>query len=130
MLEIYLNIVELNPDIYGIDQAADYYFDASARELTLGQALYLASILPDPTRTHFDPDGRMSPRWDDYIKKLMRIARGVNRITDEELEAGLAEQLAFRQGNGAARDRDPGDTEPASTTPDTLPFGAGDAARP
>jgi len=108
LLEIYLNIVELGPGIYGIDQAADYYFDESAKELTLGQALYLASILPDPTRTHFDPDGRISPRWGEYIKKLMRIARGVNRITDDELEAGLAEELAFRKGGGSGRAGDSG----------------------
>jgi len=102
LLEIYLNIVELGPGIYGIEQAADYYFNEGARELTLGQALYLASILPDPTRTHFEPDGRISPRWGEYIKKLMRIARDVKRINDEELEAGLAEELAFRQGSGAS----------------------------
>jgi membrane peptidoglycan carboxypeptidase len=124
LLEIYLNIVELGPGIYGIEQAADYYFDESAKQLSLGQALYLASILPDPTRTHFEPDGRISPRWGEYIKKLMRIAHGVKRISEAELEAGLEEELAFRRASSAAPLRN-GDTEPASLDDDRFLDGAG-----
>jgi membrane peptidoglycan carboxypeptidase len=125
LLEIYLNIVELGPGIYGIEQAADYYFDESAKELSLGQALYLASILPDPTRTHFEPDGRISPRWGEYIKKLMHIAHRVKRITDAELEAGLEEELAFRRASGGARPRG-NDTEPASLDDERFLDGAGE----
>jgi len=125
LMEIYLNIVELGPGIYGIEQAADYYFDESAKELSLGQALYLASILPDPTRTHFEPDGRISPRWGEYIKKLMRIAHGVKRITDSELEAGLEEELAFRRASDGARLRG-ADTEPASLDDARFLDGAGE----
>jgi hypothetical protein len=97
LMELYLNVVELGPGIYGIQAAADYYFATDASSLTLAQSLYLASILPDPTRQHFDPDGRVSKRWAEYLKKLMHIARGVDRITDEELAFGLEEQIAFRQ---------------------------------
>jgi hypothetical protein len=130
LLEIYLNIVELGPGIYGIDQAAEYYFDESAKELSLGQALYLASILPDPTRTHFEPDGRISARWGEYIKKLMRIARDVKRINDEELEAGLAEELAFRKGSGSGRPGELPDAEPASDTTGDSPWLPAEDARP
>ena len=70
----------------------------SPKDLTLGQALYLASILPDPTRQHFTPDGTVTERWSEYLRKLMRIAHKVERITEEELEAGLIEQVGFRQG--------------------------------
>jgi hypothetical protein len=116
LMELYLNVVELGPGIYGINEAAKYYFDEDARELTLGQALYLASILPDPTRQHFEPDGRLNPRWTAYIHKLMHIARRVDRISDDELEAGLGEELAFRKGNGASSGSDLDATEPASIT--------------
>jgi hypothetical protein len=97
LMELYLNVVELGPGIYGIQAAADYYFASDASSLTLAQALYLASILPDPTRQHFDPDGRVSKRWAEYLKKLMNIARSVDRITDEELAVGLEEEIAFRK---------------------------------
>jgi membrane peptidoglycan carboxypeptidase len=96
LMELYLNVVELGPGIYGVGPAAEHYFKIPARELTLGQSLYLASILPDPTRQHFTPSGEVTERWSEYLRKLMRIARKVERITDDELEAGLAEQLGFR----------------------------------
>jgi hypothetical protein len=116
LMELYLNVVELGPGIYGIGEAAKYYFDEDARQLSLGQALYLASILPDPTRQHFEPDGRLNPHWTAYLQKLMRIARRLDRIDDDELEAGLAEEVAFRKGNGASELRDLDATEPASIT--------------
>ena len=57
----------------------------------------------------------------------MRIARDVKRIDDGELEAGLAEELAFRQGGGVPRGRDR-ETEPASIDTDDARFldGPGD----
>ncbi len=130
LMELYLNVVELGPGIYGVGQAARYYFDEDARELSLGQALYLASILPDPTRQHFEPDGRLNPRWTAYLQKLMRIARRVERISDEELAAGLAEEVAFRKGNGESGLRDLDATEPASITTHRSKTLDDDAAEP
>jgi hypothetical protein len=102
LMELYLNIVELGPGIYGVGQAAEHYFAKPASELSLGQSLYLASILPDPTRQHFTPEGAVTPRWSEYLKKLMNIARKVKLITDEELAQGLLEEVAFRQpGSGS-----------------------------
>ena len=119
LMELYLNVVELGPGIYGVGPAAEHYFKVRAKELTLGQALYLASILPDPTRQHFTPSGEVTERWSSYLQKLMRIARKVERITDDELEAGLAEELAFRKAGdvstalvppgGAENDGEPAD---------------------
>jgi monofunctional biosynthetic peptidoglycan transglycosylase len=112
LMELYLNVVELGPGIYGVEQAAQHYFATSASELTLGQALYLASILPDPTRQHFDTDGRVTARWSAYLQKLMHIARKVKRIDDAELEAGLSEEVAFRK---------PGDVSPTGQNAESAP---------
>ena len=48
ILELYFNVIELGPMIYGIGPAARHYFGATAADLSLGQALYVASILPNP----------------------------------------------------------------------------------
>lgn len=48
ILEIYLNIVELGPGIYGAEEASQYYFKGSAKNLGPKQAAFLASILPNP----------------------------------------------------------------------------------
>jgi hypothetical protein len=127
LMELYLNVVELGPGIYGIQAAADYYFASDASSLTLAQSLYLASILPDPTRQHFQPDGSVKKGWADYLKKLMNIARSVERITDEELAAGLEEEIAFRKpgalGGRTASEEGSLDGESGDAPPDAPPDG-------
>ncbi len=95
ILELYLNIVEFGPGIYGIGPAARHYFNSTPDQLSIGQALYLASIMPAPTQQHFGADGLVTPRWSDYLRRLMRIAYKIHRLSDEELEDGLCEQVAF-----------------------------------
>lgn len=48
VLELYLNCIEFGEDLYGIGPAARHYFQRSASELTLKQALFLAIIKPAP----------------------------------------------------------------------------------
>jgi Transglycosylase len=96
ILELYLNVVELGPGLYGVRDAAEYYFATPARALTLGQSLYLASILPNPTFSRFGADGKLNPQWQSYLRRLMHIAHKIKRVDDAELEAGLAEEIAFR----------------------------------
>jgi monofunctional biosynthetic peptidoglycan transglycosylase len=48
IIEVYLNVIEWGPGIYGAEAAARYYFDAPASALTEGQAARLAAVLPDP----------------------------------------------------------------------------------
>lgn len=48
IMEIYLNIVEWGPGIYGAEAASRYYFKKSAKNLTPRQAAYLAVTLPNP----------------------------------------------------------------------------------
>ncbi len=48
LLEIYLNIVEWGPGIYGVEAAAQHHFKRSAKELSAQQAALLAVALPNP----------------------------------------------------------------------------------
>lgn len=50
IMEIYLNIAEWGPGIYGAEAAAKYHFGASAGNLSLAQSALLASALPNPIR--------------------------------------------------------------------------------
>lgn len=52
IFEIYLNVVEFGPGIYGAEAASRAYFDKSAADLTERQAAELAAILPRPSRWH------------------------------------------------------------------------------
>jgi len=63
LLEIYLNIIEWGPQVHGADEAARYYFDEDAGQLTLPEALFLTIVVPSPTkwRWRFAPDGTLRP---------------------------------------------------------------------
>lgn len=48
LMEIYLNIAEWGPGIYGVEAAANYHFGISAADLSRKQAALLAVALPNP----------------------------------------------------------------------------------
>jgi len=50
ILEIYLNVIEFGPGVYGIDRAAEYHFGVSAEQLNVNQVCRLAAIIPSPRR--------------------------------------------------------------------------------
>ncbi len=50
ILEVYLNVIELGPGIYGAEAAALHYYRKSALNLSLGEAQLFAAILPNPRR--------------------------------------------------------------------------------
>ncbi|WP_296060262.1 monofunctional biosynthetic peptidoglycan transglycosylase [uncultured Amphritea sp.] len=50
ILEVYLNIVEFGPGIYGVEAASQAYFHKSAKHLSTIEAARLAAVLPNPYR--------------------------------------------------------------------------------
>jgi monofunctional biosynthetic peptidoglycan transglycosylase len=50
ILELYLNVVEWGPGIYGADAACGHYYHASAQHVGRDQAARLAAILPAPLK--------------------------------------------------------------------------------
>ena len=48
IIEVYLNIVEMGPGIYGAQAAAQRYFGKSAADLSRREASLLAAVLPNP----------------------------------------------------------------------------------
>jgi monofunctional biosynthetic peptidoglycan transglycosylase len=65
ILELYLNVVEWGPGIYGGQAAAEHYYDTSAAYLSREQAARLAACLPSP-RT------RKPQRMNAYAAKILR----------------------------------------------------------
>src|SRR5215468_5246590 len=53
ILELYANVIEMGPGIYGVEAASQHYFGVSARGLTREQSAMLAAVLPNPK--HWDP---------------------------------------------------------------------------
>lgn len=61
MYEVYLNIIEWGPGIYGASEASRFYFNKDVSKLTLSEAIFLASIIPRPKsfRWSFTDDGHL-----------------------------------------------------------------------
>jgi len=57
IVEVYLNIAELGPGIYGAEAAARHYFERPASELSPTQAARLAAVLPNPLEWSPQPAG-------------------------------------------------------------------------
>ncbi|MFD2863742.1 transglycosylase domain-containing protein [Mucilaginibacter antarcticus] len=78
MLEVYFNIIEWGPGIYGISEASHYYFGKSPSELNLGESIYLAKIVPRPKAGlyAFLPDGSLRPGLERYFNSLGRMMMG------------------------------------------------------
>lgn len=74
MLEIYLNVVEFGPGIYGVEAAARHYFDKPAALLTERESAMLAAGLPRPSRWHPGVDSRSYERYVDEILDRMERA--------------------------------------------------------
>ncbi|MBI5532652.1 MAG: transglycosylase domain-containing protein [Deltaproteobacteria bacterium] len=95
ILELYFNVVEFGPMLYGIGPASAHYFRCAPSELTPGQALYLSSILPQPKTQHFASGGRLSEGWMKYIWKLIKNAEKRSWLTPEDAQSALDEWVVF-----------------------------------
>jgi monofunctional biosynthetic peptidoglycan transglycosylase len=71
ILELYLNIVEWGPGIYGADSACRYYDKTSPRNINRQQAARLAAILPAPRR-------RRPERMNSYSAVILRRMQQMN----------------------------------------------------
>jgi hypothetical protein len=68
ILELYMNVVEFGPNLYGIGPAAKHYFNKEAEKLEPEEAFYLASILPHPRKAIPPSSGGI-----DRVRRLMRV---------------------------------------------------------
>ncbi|WP_316807434.1 biosynthetic peptidoglycan transglycosylase [Pedobacter agri] len=75
MLEVYFNIMELGRNIYGIGEASRYYFGKQPADLTIGDGLFLASIVPKPKASmyKFMADGSLKPFMFNYFRFMGNI---------------------------------------------------------
>jgi len=81
IMEVYLNIVEWGPGLYGAETAAQTYFHTSARSLSAQQAARLAAILPSPLKWRAVNPGR-------YVaKRSAKIGARATTVQDDDLSA-------------------------------------------
>ena len=97
ILEMYLNVIEYGPAIYGIRNAALHYFGILPLDLTPAQSAFLASILPNPKGFHDQYEkGALSSSMKNRIATFLQHMFTRERIDQEALDFGLEELNDFK----------------------------------
>lgn len=85
MFEVYLNVIEWGPGVFGVGEAANFYFGKNASSLSPMECVYLASIVPSPKsyRYFIDSAGFVSQRnWNFVAIRNRMIQKGMLSSAD------------------------------------------------
>lgn len=92
ILEAYLNCIYFGHNIYGIEEASNYFFNKKPNQLTLGESALLAGIISSPS--HFSPDvdiEKSLAKQKQVLKKMLNQ----NKISAQEYDSAINENLKF-----------------------------------
>ncbi len=100
ILEIYLNIAEWGPGIFGIGEASRYYFDKHPADLTAREGAFLAMLLPSPRRySQSFRERRLSPYARRTVESILFKMARASMITEELRDAALQERMIFEESS-------------------------------
>jgi membrane carboxypeptidase/penicillin-binding protein len=103
ILEIYVNVIEWGPSLYGLVPAARHYFGKTPAELTPREMVFLICVIPSPVRYHQAyVAGRVGPGMDQLMANLLAKLRSVDALSDDAYYDALTEELHFQPGGGPA----------------------------
>ena len=98
ILEIYLNVIEWGPGLYGFRPAARHYFGKEPRALTPKEMAFLVALIPGPVKYQRSfEEGALSPGFEPLVVNLLAKLRSVGALSEEQHAAALAETLVFRR---------------------------------
>lgn len=103
MYEVYLNIAEWGPMIYGIQEASKFYFDKRPSQLSVEECIFLASIIPKPKhfRNSFTENGQLKENQEGYFRLIAErlVKKGI-------ISEAQAEQIQIKNVvlNGEAKE--------------------------
>ncbi len=85
ILEIYLNIVEFSPGVYGIEAASQRFFYKPADKLTDDESALLAAVLADPKLYRADsPSAFVEQRQRKIMSQMKALDQSVSLLMPEE----------------------------------------------
>lgn len=84
ILEVYLNIAEFGPGVFGIGKAADQFWGISSSELTPEMASRLAAVLPSPKRMRVEPPSPFAEERSLWILRQMTQLSGIAYYQPQE----------------------------------------------
>ncbi|MBN1655277.1 MAG: transglycosylase domain-containing protein [Deltaproteobacteria bacterium] len=116
ILELYLNVIEYGPGIYGIRNGARHYFNRLPSELSPAESIYLSMILPNPKLYHGQFErGSVSSSWKDRMVQALRRMGDRGWYSQDAVQYGQQELEKFSfypEGEAVASRKIPGGTSP------------------
>jgi len=80
ILEVYLNLAQFGPCLFGVGAASERFFDVTPAELSPEQAALLATVLPNPLKLRVHNPGPYARERRDEILALMASQRGQRHL--------------------------------------------------
>ena len=100
ILETYLNDTSYGGTIFGVEEASQQFFGRPAKDVTLGQAAYLAAIPQAPT--YFSPYGTHRDALTTRHNVVLQRMHDLGMITDADYKSALAEKVEFLSKNSGS----------------------------
>jgi len=98
LLEIYFNIIEWAPGIFGISQAAYYYFGKQPFQLTPLESAYLASVIPGPAKYHYMfLSKNVTENWYKSLYRILNIMNETGHLSTDDYFDALQQSIVFRE---------------------------------
>lgn len=122
ILEVYLNVAEFGPGLYGVEAASQAFFDRPAAEMTPEQTARLAAVLPNPRKWRADRPGPYLQRRVDWILVHTGVRQPPGEMPSDP-SSGLPEPPASEMPaeEGAMEGDAPPESVPAAESPDAAP---------
>lgn len=105
ILEAYLNIIYVGPNTYGVEAGSQYYFNKSAKDLTLEECAFLAGINHSPNSYNPFEEKDNTERIEKRTKTVLDKMKELGYIEEEEYTQATAQTekgLAFKKGEVSA----------------------------
>ena len=106
ILELYLNIIYVGPNIYGVQKGAEYYFDKDVSELELAECAFLAGINHSPNTYNpfrdLDNEEKIERRTKIVLSEMLNQGYINHDVYNEAIE-DVEEGLNFKEGKPEAK---------------------------
>ncbi|MBL7663614.1 MAG: transglycosylase domain-containing protein [Bacteriovoracaceae bacterium] len=85
ILELYLNVIEVGPGLYGVQKGAQHYFGKNASELDAREAAFIAMLLPNPKKySESFRKKQLTAFARQRVRDILRKMKAVHVITEEQ----------------------------------------------
>ena len=102
ILEMYLNVIYVGPNVYGVQTGAKYYFNKDVEDLTLAECAYLAGINNSPNYYNpfegYDNEEDITDRTLTVLQKMLELGK-IDESEYEEAEKEVKSGLNFDEGD-------------------------------